>query len=114
MLNTVTGYGHGWIEVNRQRHETAILVMPEGELSVWPHAQVDAIDSASLDAVAARKPEIVLLGTGPVQRFPHPRLAASLARYRIGLDVMDTRAACRTYNILMSEGRKVAAVLLLP
>jgi uncharacterized protein len=114
VLNTVTGYGPGWIEVNRQRHETAILVMPEGELSVWPHAQVDAIDSASLDAVAARKPEIVLLGTGPVQRFPHPRLAASLARYRIGLDVMDTRAACRTYNILMSEGRKVAAVLLLP
>jgi uncharacterized protein len=113
-LNTVTGYGPGWIEVNRQRHETAILVMPEGMVDAWPHTQIETIDSASLDSVAALKPEIVLLGTGPAQRFPHPRLAASLARHRIGLDVMDTRAACRTYNILMSEGRQVAAILLLP
>ena len=113
-LNTVTGYGPGWIEVNRQRHETAIWVMPEGAVGAWPHGQIEAMDAASLDTVAALKPETVLLGTGPAQRFPHPRLAASLARYRIGLDVMDTRAACRTYNILMSEGRRVAAILLLP
>jgi uncharacterized protein len=56
--------------------------------------------------------EIVLLGTGPRQRFPHPRLTAELARAGIGLEVMDLQAACRTYNILVAEERKVAAALL--
>ena len=60
----------------------------------------------------ALDPEVVLLGTGSRQRFPHPRLSRPLADARIGLEVMSTAAACRTYNILMAEGRKVAAALL--
>ncbi len=56
--------------------------------------------------------EILLLGTGPKQRFPHPRLTAALAAKRIGVEVMDLQAACRTYNILMAEERRVAAALL--
>ena len=63
--------------------------------------------------LAALEPEIVLLGTGSRLRFPHPRLTAALARARIGLEVMDVQAACRTYNILAGEGRHVLAALLL-
>jgi uncharacterized protein len=61
----------------------------------------------------AHRPEIVLLGTGATQRFPHPRLSAPLAAARVGFEVMDTRAACRTYNILLGEGRRVVAAVLL-
>ena len=64
------------------------------------------------DGVRELQAEIVLLGTGPRQRFPHPRLTAALASAGIGLEVMDVQAACRTYNILVAEERKVAAALL--
>ena len=58
------------------------------------------------------QPEVVLLGTGAKLRFPHPRLTRLLSDARIGIEVMDLQAACRTYNILMAEERKVAAALL--
>ena len=61
----------------------------------------------------ALEPEIVLLGTGDRQHFPHPRLLAPLTERRIGVEVMDTRAACRTFNILVAEGRRVAAALVI-
>ena len=57
------------------------------------------------------EPEIVLLGTGDVQRFPHPRLLAPLGEAHVGIEAMDTSAACRTFNILVAEGRRVAAAL---
>jgi uncharacterized protein len=63
--------------------------------------------------VLMRAPEIVLLGTGPRLRFPSPAVYASLLKARIGVEVMDTAAACRTYNILAAEGRRVAAALML-
>ncbi len=111
-LNTVTAYGPGFIEINRVRHEGAILLMPEGPVAAWPFASLDALAQADFATLLARQPEVILLGTGPHQRFPHPRLTAPIAAARIGLDVMTTPAACRTYNILMAEGRKVLAALL--
>jgi uncharacterized protein len=68
--------------------------------------------ASHFDAVLAAEPEVVLLGTGARQRFAHPRLTAALIARRIGVESMDTGAACRTYNILMTEGRKVLAALL--
>jgi uncharacterized protein len=59
------------------------------------------------------EPEIVLLGTGRRQQFPHPRLTQALLEQGVGVEVMDTAAACRTYNVIMLEGRRVAAALLL-
>ena len=72
----------------------------------------DALSAEDFKPLAALGVEIVLLGTGRRQRFPHPRLTASLAQAKVGLEVMDTKAACRTYNILVAEARKVALALL--
>jgi uncharacterized protein len=111
-LNTVTAYGTGYVEINRQRFEGPVLVRPEGEVLLWGVAGFDALAQEHFEALLAHAPDVVLLGTGERQRFPHPRLTASLVQVRIGVEVMDTRAACRTYNILMSEGRRVLAALL--
>ena len=111
-LNTVTAYGEGWLEINRQRYAGAVLVQPEGDVRGWPVGDFDTLAAAHFEALLALRPEVVLLGTGERQQFPHPRLYAVLSQARIGLEAMDTRAACRTYNILMSEGRRVVAALL--
>jgi uncharacterized protein len=111
-LNTVTAYGPGWIEINRVRHEGAVLVMPEGEVLAWRPQSFETLEPGDFDGLLEREPEMVLLGTGGQQRFPHPRLSAGLAAARVGLDVMNTHAACRTYNILAAEGRRVLAALL--
>lgn len=113
-LNTLTGYGPGWIEVNRVRHAQAVLVLPRGEVRPWDLPDWQALAAGDFEAMLALGPEVVLLGTGSRQRFAHPRLYACLSAARIGLEMMDTGAACRTYNILMSEGRQVLAALIPP
>jgi len=113
-LNTVTAYGPGFIEVNRVRHTGAVLLMPEGPVLPWRVNSIEALDENALTALVELAPEVVLLGTGDRQRFMHPRLLRGLAARGIGVDPMDTRAACRTYNILMVEGRRVLAALLPP
>jgi len=112
-LNTVTAYGPGYIEINAVRHERSLLVMPEGPIEPWPVDRFEDLTPEHFEALLDKGAEVVLLGTGDRLRFPHPRLTAALARRRIGVEAMDLQAACRTYNILMAEGRKVAAVLLL-
>lgn len=111
-LNMVTAYGPGFVVVNGVRHTSPVIVLPERTLP-WALAGFEALAEAHAAALAALAPEVVLLGTGARQRFPHPALLQPLARARIGVEVMDTHAACRTYNILVAEGRKAAAALLL-
>jgi uncharacterized protein len=110
-LNTVTAYGPGFIEINKVRHASALLLTPE-RVEPWPVETFEALTEEDFERLRALNPEVALLGTGSRQRFPHPRLSRSLTEARIGLEVMSTAAACRTYNILMAEGRKVAAALL--
>ena len=112
-LNTVTAYGPGFIEINNVRHDTSLRLTPDEAPAEWGIGGFDALGARDFDILLAARPEIVLLGTGARQRFPHPRLYASLSRARVGVEVMDTRAACRTYNILVAEGRRVLAALLL-
>ena len=106
--NVITAYGEGYVAVNGQRHESSLIVTPDQVLA-WDVAEFKEIKTENFEKLKSLQAEIVLLGTGPTQRFPHPSLTASLA----GLEVMDVKAACRTYNILVAEGRKVAAALLL-
>ncbi len=113
-LNTLTGYGPGYLEINRVRHASGVLVQPQGAVQAWPIDNADALGLADFERMLALRPELVLLGTGSRQRFAHPRLYACLSNARIGLEMMDTGAACRTYNILMSEGRQVLAALIPP
>ena len=110
-LNTFTGYGEGYVLVNGERHEASVIVLAE-RIEAWSVGGVDELTEAHVQQLAELGADIVLLGTGASLRFPHPRLARALARAGIGLEVMDTQAACRTFNILVAEERKVAAALL--
>lgn len=110
--NTFTAYGDGWFDVNGERHSGSVLVVPEAEVVAWEVADFDSLSEADFERLLALEPELVLFGTGTRQRFPHPRLTAPLARRQIGIEVMDTGAACRTYNILAGEGRRALAALL--
>jgi len=110
-VNTISGYGEGYVMVNGERHASSLVVLPD-RIVDWPAARFDALSVEDFAFLKELKVEIVLLGTGARQRFPHPRLSAALAQAGIGLEVMDVQAACRTYNILVAEERKVAAALL--
>jgi uncharacterized protein len=109
--NTITAYGEDYVQVNSQRYQSSVIVMAERVLD-WSPSGFSQLNAEDLEILRTLGPEIVLLGTGPAQRFPHPRLTAPLAAAGIGVEIMDLKAACRTYNILVAEERKVAAALL--
>ena len=109
--NVVTAYGDDYVAVNGERRASSMVLLPDRVLD-WEPQAFDRLRVEDFDFLKALEVEIVLLGTGPRQRFPHPRLTAPLAGAGIGVEVMDLQAACRTYNILVAEERKVAAALL--
>lgn len=112
-LNTFTGYGSGYVLVNGQRIEKSVVVLPERIIAEWGATRFEALESVHLAALASLGREIVLLGTGAQLRFPRPEILWPLLQAGVGVEVMDVQAACRTYNILVSEERRVAAALLL-
>jgi uncharacterized protein len=109
----IKGYGPGWINVNERDIRRSVIVTPERLVTDWPPQAFADLEESHFEAVAQLTPEIVVLGTGSRQQFPSPRLIRSLLAKGIGVEVMDTAAACRTYNIIMLEGRRVAAALLM-
>jgi uncharacterized protein len=109
--NTIHAYGEGYVMVNGQRYESSLVVLPD-KVIPWEAGSFDTLSQGNFSVLKELEVEILLLGTGPRQRFPHPSLTAPLAAARIGVEVMDLKAACRTYNILVAEERKVAAALL--
>ncbi len=111
--NIFTAHGAGYVSVNGQRYEHSLVVVPEQLHIDWSVANFDALSEAHFDYLRALQPEILLLGTGAQQKFPHPKLFQSLIAAGIGVEAMSTSAACRTYNILMSEDRKVVAAILI-
>lgn len=111
-VNVFTGYGPGYVMVNGQRHERSLVVLRERLVTDWPISGFDSLAAADFEMLAGLEPEVLLLGTGERQRFPRPELTRALIDARIGLEVMDLQAACRTYNILVAEERKVVAALL--
>jgi uncharacterized protein len=112
-LNTVTAYGDDYIEINQVKHSCAVLVMPQGAVTAWGAERFEDLTSAHFSGLSAMKPELIIFGTGAKQRFAHPKLMADLASARIGVETMSTQAACRTYNILMAEGRQVLLATLI-
>jgi uncharacterized protein len=110
-VNAITGYGEGYVMVNGERRDSSVVVLPD-RIEPWAVQSFDQLRTEDFAFLRDLKAEIVLLGTGARQRFPHPRYTAELAKAGIGLEVMDLQAACRTYNILVAEQRKVAAALL--
>lgn len=116
-LNTVTGYGADYVDVNLQRYDRSILVFPHNPVVEWPVSSFDALSpdhfEILVESAGEAGVEVVVFGSGRRLRFPHPRLTVPLSSRRIGVEAMDFQAACRTYNILMAEGRKVALALLI-
>jgi uncharacterized protein len=110
--NAFTGYGEGYVEVNGRRLTRSVIVTGD-RIDEWDVASVAALTSEQAGGVLELKPEIVLLGSGARFAFPDPAVLAPFYAARIGVEVMDTRAACRTFNILSGEGRNVVAALVI-
>jgi len=135
-LNTVTGYGNGFVEINKVSFNHAIAFGPEGPVKRWLAEQPDDISTALLlqaagltlkavdpltfldsdgppqPEVEGSRPEVLLVGTGSRQRMLDHKIITPLLRAGVGVECMTTEAAARTYNILMAEGRQVIAALL--
>jgi uncharacterized protein len=111
--NMFTGHGVDYVRLGVVEYRDNVLVTPERVVTGWTAGGFDTLTEADFAALAALKPEVVLLGTGASLRFPHPRLTRALTDAGIGVEVMDTPAACRTFNILAAEGRRVVAAVIL-
>jgi uncharacterized protein len=109
---SISAAGPGWVMINGEKITHNLIVGSRGELERWDCPGFELLSTAHFDPLAALAPELVIFGSGSRLRFPHPSLSASLLSRRIGLETMDTAAACRTYNILAGEGRHVIAALL--
>jgi uncharacterized protein len=109
----VNAYEPGRVTINGIPHERSIVLLPDRIISDWNPQSVAELSAENFSFIADLQPDVVLLGTGLKQLFLSPALYASIPEQGIGIEMMDTASACRTYNILMAEGRRVAAILML-
>jgi uncharacterized protein len=112
-LNFVRAYSSAEIVIGERIMRSSLVVTARDLIADWPPRSIADLTEAHLAAVLALEPQVVLLGTGARQRFPEARILAAAAGAGIGVEVMDTAAACRTYNVLLAEERRVAAALIL-
>jgi uncharacterized protein len=111
--NSITRHEAQRIWVGPVRHEASVLVPWSGAVLPWQVAALEDLTAAHFERLLAMVPELVIFGSGSRLRFVPPKLMQSLMAQRIGVETMDTAAACRTFNVLVSEGRNVVAALLL-
>jgi uncharacterized protein len=109
----VTGHGIGWLAIDGERFYQSLLIDWSGQRMTYQASFNDSLNSPELAAFLQMQPEILLIGSGTQKIQIPPSQLARLASQNMGIEVMDTAAACRTYNVLASENRKVAAILLL-
>jgi len=109
--NLFSGYGAGYVAINGERYQRNVIVLPDRVVD-WEIEGFEALSKAAFESLARLPIDVLVLGTGPTLRFPAAGDLRSLADAGIGLEVMDTQAACRTYNVLLSEDRRVAAAIL--
>lgn len=112
--NTFTGYGAGYVSVNGTAYHAPLVVTPDTVVADWPVAVLAELTADALHGLLAHTPEIIILGTGATQQFPDPDLLRPLLEAHIGVEIMATPAACRTYNILLAEERRVLTALWMP
>jgi len=110
--NVVTGHGPGWVRIGATEYRENLLLTATTVTPGWAPAGFDALTAADFEALLAHRPEVVLFGAGATLRFPPPGLVRALTDASIGIEAMDTAAACRTFNILAAEGRAVVAALI--
>ncbi len=112
-LLLVRAYDHDAITVGEQQYHSSLILTPRRIIPDWRPQMLAELITNDLEPILALEPEILLLGTGARIQFPDPKLMVHVHEAAIGLEVMDTQAVCRTYNILANEGREVAAAILL-
>jgi uncharacterized protein len=110
---SITGYGAGWVAVNGEKFTSSLIISAMGARLDWNCSQFEDLQATHFDQLIELSPELVLFGSGQHLRFAKPQWLTALYARRIGVETMDTQAACRTYNFLAGEGRKVVAALLL-
>jgi uncharacterized protein len=112
-VQTISGYGPGWVGIDGEKITHSVIISSAGERIEWSSRTFEDLDAQHFEQLAKLDVEVVIFGSGSRIRFPRAAWLAPLMARRIGLETMDTAAACRTYNILAQEGRSVAVALLL-
>lgn len=112
-VQTITAHGPGWVGVQGERVAHSVIIGSRGQRLEWPCTRFEDLGPEHFAQLAQMDCEVVIFGSGERLRFPQPAWLRPLIAKRIGLETMDTAAACRTYNILAQEGRDVVAALLL-
>ena len=110
--NAIARHGPGGVIVAGTEHSTSVIVPWRGSVVDWPVADFQSLEARHFEMLAELNPELVIFGSGARLRFPRPAMLRALIERRIGVETMDTAAACRTYNVLLAEGRCVLAALL--
>ncbi|MCG8428686.1 MAG: Mth938-like domain-containing protein [Chromatiales bacterium] len=110
--NIINAYTDEKVMIAGQVYSNSLIVLPDRIIEDWPIATFEQLNAGAFETLAALEPDIIILGTGDRQQFPPPKLYQALIEAHIGLEVMNTAAACRTYNVLTSENRRVAAALI--
>ncbi|MEY3878585.1 MAG: hypothetical protein RIQ58_453 [Pseudomonadota bacterium] len=111
--NLITGYDSNWVEVNQERYHSSLIMTPNQLLLEWPVKSIKDIKENSFEAIESLNVEIILLGTGNIQEHLEPRLIEYFSKKNIAIESMNNQSACRTYNILANEERKVLLALML-
>ena len=110
--NAIARHGPDGVIVNGVEHRTSVIVPWQGDVLPWPVADFAALDASLFAMLADLRPELVIFGSGARLRFPPAQALRALIERSIGIETMDNAAACRTYNVLLAEGRSVVAALL--
>jgi len=111
--NLITGYDLNWVEVNQERHQTSLIITPNQLLLEWPFKTIKDIKENSFEAIESFNIEIILLGTGNIQEHLEPKILEYFSKKNMAVECMNNQSACRTYNILANEERKVLLALML-
>ena len=116
-VQSILAYGDGWVGLGNngtaEKVEHSVVIGSRGEKFDWQCDRFEDLTEAHFEQLAATKPELVIFGSGKRLRFPPPAFLRILMAQQIGIETMDTLAACRTYNVLAGEGRLVVAALLI-
>ncbi|MBP9905001.1 MAG: Mth938-like domain-containing protein [Rhodoferax sp.] len=112
-VQSIHGYGPGWVQVGAEKIFHSVIITPAGDRIDWACQHFEQLSTAHFEQLTHFPAELVIFGSGPRLRFAAPALSLALIERQIGLETMDTHAACRTYNILAAEGRQVVAALLM-
>jgi uncharacterized protein len=111
-LHVIRAYGPGALRIGDRTFDRSVIVSAESLVEGWRPASITDLRPVDLEPLLALEPEVTLIGSGSRQAFPDRSTLQALYAARIGFEIMDTGAACRTYNVLVAEGRRVAAALI--